>query len=158
MSFFLDYIIYVNKTEGVIFFMTDLSNVVLVGRLTRDCDIKYTKSGVAVGNFCLAVNRARKTEEGFEDIVSFVECTIYGKACENKKPYLLKGKQCVIQGYLQQDRWQDADGNNRAKLGVVVEGVQFFGSSKEGSAKSDFVMAEPAVEESSFPSDEQIPF
>ncbi|MDO5575647.1 MAG: single-stranded DNA-binding protein [Fibrobacter sp.] len=107
--------------------MNDLNSVSLVGRLTKDLDVRYTSGGMAVGNFALAVNKRIKRNEQYVDEVSFFDCTCFGKTAENLKPYLLKGKQVAMFGSLKQERWKDDNGNNRSKISVIADMIQLIG-------------------------------
>ena len=106
--------------------MKDLNRVVLIGRLTKDVELRYSNSGVCFGHFSVAVNRSRKTESGYADEVSFFECDIVGKTAESLSTYLRKGKQIAVDGELVQQRWQQ-DGINRSKVTVFVHQVQLLG-------------------------------
>lgn len=106
--------------------MTDINKVVLVGRLTKDIDIKYTGSGAAIGNMAIAVNRSRKQNDQWVDEVSFFDVKIFGKTAESLKPYLTKGKQIAVEGFLKQERWQK-DGQNFSRVTVGAENVQLLG-------------------------------
>ena len=86
--------------------MTDINKTVLVGRLTKDIEIKYTNSGAAIGNLSIAVNRSRKQDNQWVDEASFFDVKIYGKMAESLRPYLTKGKQIAVEGFLKQERWQ----------------------------------------------------
>ena len=91
--------------------MTDINRVVLVGRLVRDLgndqrDFAYTPNGQARANISIAVNRSRKQGDQWVDEANFFDVTIWGKTAENLKPYLTKGKQIAVEGYLRQDRWE----------------------------------------------------
>lgn len=106
--------------------MTDINKTVLVGRLTRDIEIKYTNSGAAIGNLSIAVNRSRKQDDQWIDETSFFDVKIYGKTAESLRPYLTKGKQITVEGFLKQERWQK-DGQNFSRVIVGVENVQLLG-------------------------------
>lgn len=118
--------------------MTDLNHVVLIGRLTRDLgsderSFAYTQGGTARANVSVAVNRSRKGADGsWGDEVSYFDITIWGKTAENLKPYLLKGKQIAVDGYLRQDRWEK-DGKTNSKVVVVANTVQLLGGKGEGA-------------------------
>ena len=71
--------------------MTDLNHVTLIGRLTRDAELKYTQSGFAISNFSIAVNRRRKNGEQWVEEAHFFDITLYGKSAESLKQYLIKG-------------------------------------------------------------------
>ncbi len=78
--------------------MTDINNTVLVGRLTKDIEIKYTNSGAAIGNLSIAVNRSRKQDDQRVDEASFFDVKIYGKTAESLRPYLTKGNGRAVGG------------------------------------------------------------
>ena len=119
--------------------MTDLNHVVLIGRLTRDLgaderSFGYVGNGQARANVSIAVNRSRKQADGsWTDEVNYFDVTIWGKTAENLKPYLLKGKQICVEGYLKQDRWEK-DGQKFSKVQIVANNVQLLGGKSEGSA------------------------
>lgn len=106
--------------------MTDINKTILVGRLTKDIEIKYTNSGAAIGNLSIAVNRSRKQDNQWVDEASFVDVKIYGKMAESLRPYLTKGKQIAVEGFLKQERWQK-DGQNFSRVIVGAENVQLLG-------------------------------
>ncbi len=106
--------------------MTDLNHVMLIGRLTRDAELKYTQNGFAISNFSIAVNRRRKSGEQWIDEVSYFEINLFGKVAESLKQYLLKGKQIAVDGELRQDRWEQ-DGQSRSKVIIVASNVQLLG-------------------------------
>lgn len=120
--------------------MTDLNHVVLIGRLTRDLgederSFGYVANGQARANVSIAVNRSRKNGEQWVDEVNYFDVTIWGKTAENLKPYLLKGKQICVEGYLKQDRWEK-DGQKMSKVTIVANNVQLLGGKSEGSQPS----------------------
>lgn len=107
----------------------DLNSVSLVGRLTRDCDVRYTTSGVCVGRFAVACNRMKKGE------VDYFDVSIFGKLAENLKFYLSKGKQVAISGRLQQDRWTDKEDRPASRIGIVADNVQLLGGASQPAAQ-----------------------
>lgn len=108
----------------------DLNSVVLIGRLTRDVELKYTPGGMAICNGSVAVGRRVKKGDAYQDETSFFDFACFGKTAENLKPYLTKGKQIAIQGELKQDRWQQ-DGQNRSRISIMVNSVQLLGGNSE---------------------------
>ena len=112
--------------------MNDVNQVVIVGRLTRDAELKYTSNGYAIGSFSIAVNRKRKNGEQWVDEANFFDISLFGKSAESLNQYLVKGKQVVIQGELRQDRWEQ-DGQSRSKVVIVASNVQLLGSSSGSS-------------------------
>lgn len=116
--------------------MTDINKTVLVGRLTRDIEIQYTNSGAAVGNLAIAVNRSRKQADQWVDEASFFDVKIYGKMAESLRPYLTKGKQIAVDGFLKQERWQK-DGQNFSRVTVGVENVQLLGGNSDNDSQQN---------------------
>ena len=108
--------------------MADINHVVLVGRLTRDAELKYTASGQAVCKFSIAVNRRRKNGDQWEDEANYFDVVLWGRQGEALNQYLLKGKSVGVDGELRQDRWQQ-DGQNRSKVEIVANNIQLLGGS-----------------------------
>lgn len=106
--------------------MADLNHVVLIGRLTRDAELKYTASGQAVCKFSIAVNRRRKNGDQWEDEANFFDIVVWGRQGESLNQYLVKGKMVGVDGELRQDRWQQ-DGQNRSKVEIVASYLQLLG-------------------------------
>jgi single-strand DNA-binding protein len=111
--------------------MADINHVVLVGRLTRDAELKYTAGGQAVCKFSIALNRRRKSGEQWVDEANFFDIVLWGRQGEALNQYLVKGKQIGIDGELRQDRWEQ-DGQNRSKVEIVANNVQLLGSGSGG--------------------------
>jgi single-strand DNA-binding protein len=111
--------------------MSDINVVVLIGRLTRDSELKYTKSGMPLSRFSIAVNRSRKQDDQWVDEASFFEIDYYGKGAESFNKYLTKGKQVCVEGELRQDRWEQ-DGQPRSKVLVIAGSVQLLSSPQGG--------------------------
>ena len=107
--------------------MRDINVVVLVGRLTRDSELKYTKSGQPIARFAIAINRSVKRGEVWEDEASFIDIDFWGKGGESVNRYLIKGQQVAVEGELRQDRWEQ-DGQTRSKVVVVANNVRLMGS------------------------------
>lgn len=116
--------------------MNDLNSTILIGRLTRDLgehDMAYLPNGTARANISIAVNRSKKQGDEWVDEVSYFDITIWEKTAENLKPYLLKGKQICVKGFLKQDRWEK-DGQKFSRVHVIAEEVQLLGGKNEGTA------------------------
>jgi single-strand DNA-binding protein len=109
----------------------DINHVVLVGRLTRDAELKYTAGGQAVCKFSIAVNRNKKSGDQWVDEASFFDVTLWGRQGEAVNQYLVKGKQVGIDGELRQDRWEQ-DGQKRSKVEIVANNLQLLGSGSGG--------------------------
>jgi len=112
--------------------MTDLNRVVLIGRLTRDAELKYTSSGQAVCKFSIAVNRRKKNGDQWEDEANYFDIVVWGKQGESLHPYLTKGKMVGVDGELRQDRWQQ-EGQNRSKVEVIANNIQLLGGDRKDS-------------------------
>lgn len=97
-----------------------MNSVSLVGRLTKDIDLRFTQSGTAVGNFILAVNRPFKNEQG-EREADFISCVIWRKAAENLANFTHKGSQIGITGKLQTRNYDDKNGQRVYVTEVVVD-------------------------------------
>lgn len=114
----------------------DINQVILVGRVTRDAELRYTASGSALCNFSIAVNRRVKKGEQWQDEASFFDLTLWDKQAENLNKYLVKGTQVAIQGELRQDRWEK-DGQKMSKVQVFVNNLQLLGSARGGSGEGN---------------------
>ena len=113
--------------------MASFNQVILLGNLTRDVELKHTPSNQAVANIGLAMNRQYQTRDGERrEETTFVDCEAWGRQAEVMAQYLSKGRPVFIQGRLKLDTWQDQQGQNRSKLKVVVENFQFVGG-REGA-------------------------
>lgn len=110
--------------------MNDLNSVVLIGRLTRDSELKYTNGGTAVSKFAIACNKRRKDGDQWNDEASFFDIVLWGKSAEGLNQYLTKGKQVAIEGELNQNRWTQ-DGQNRSKVEIIARSVQLLGGKSE---------------------------
>ena len=108
--------------------MSDLNLVSIIGRLTRDVELKYTTTGTAIAELSIACNRSVKRGESWETDVSYFDATMYGRMAEGVKPYLTKGKMVAIIGHLKQDRWEK-NGQKFSKVRIEVEELQLLGGS-----------------------------
>lgn len=111
--------------------MASYNKVILMGNLTRDPEVRYTQSNVAICKVGLAVNRRFKDGQSGEwrEETTFVDVTIFGKRGENFAKFHSKGKTAFLEGSLRFDTWEDREGNKRSKLYVVADDWQFVGSS-----------------------------
>ena len=126
--------------------MADLNHVVLIGRLTRDAELKYTAGGQSVCKFSIAVNRRKKNGDQWEDEANFFDIVVWGRQGESLHPYLVKGKMVGVDGELRQDRWQQ-DGQNRSKVEIVTNYLQLLGggsSSGDRQNSQNAALANPA--------------
>ncbi|HWP58229.1 MAG TPA: single-stranded DNA-binding protein [Candidatus Acidoferrales bacterium] len=114
--------------------MAGYNKVILVGNLTRDPELRYTPSGLAVCEFSLAVRQGTKQPDGGEE-VCFVDIVAFGRAGEASKEHLRKGARVLVDGRLTQRRWETPEGRKRSKYEIVAGTVQFL--SERMSAPED---------------------
>ena len=129
----------------------DLNRIILIGRLTRDPELKYTPAGTAVASFSLANSRSYSTGGEKKDQVSYFDCVAWSKMGEIITEYCKKGKQIAVEGRLQQRRWDDQDGNKKTKVEIVVENFQFLSGGKN---QDEDYHSEPAAARSYSPSEQ----
>ncbi|HOC30319.1 MAG TPA: single-stranded DNA-binding protein [Treponemataceae bacterium] len=106
--------------------MADVNHVILIGRLTRDAELKYTSGGMAVCKFAIAVNKRRKQGDQWVEEANFFDIVLWGRAGETLNQYLVKGKQIAVEGELHQNRWEQ-DGQTRTKIEIYANNVQLLG-------------------------------
>ena len=114
--------------------MANYNKIILVGNLTRDPQLRYLPSQMAVCDFGLAVNHKFKTKSGEDrDEVLFIDCSCFGRGGEIINQYCQKGKQILVEGRLKYDTWEDKQGGGkRSKHTVVVDNFQFLGGRDGG--------------------------
>lgn len=112
--------------------MADYNRVLIMGRLTRDTELRYTPSGTAVADFNLAVNRNFSTADGVQKRETcFVDVTAWRQLAEQCKDRLKSGSSVFVDGRLHLDTWNGPDGEKRNKLRVVAENVMFLDKPSE---------------------------
>jgi len=109
--------------------MASFNKVILMGNLTRDPEMRYTPSGTAIAKLGLAVNRVWRDAEGQQkEETTFVDIDAFGKQAETLGQYMQKGRPILVEGRLKLDQWEDKNtGQNRSRLGVVLERFSFVG-------------------------------
>ena len=112
-----------------------INRVVLVGRLTRDPEMRYTQSGIAVTRFTLACDRPFTGQDGKRE-ADFIDCVVWRKQAENVAQYLKKGSLAGVEGRLQISSYDDKDGQRRYRAEVVADSVRFL-ESRNASRSSD---------------------
>ena len=112
-----------------------LNHIVIMGRLTRDPELRRTGSGLAVVNFSVAVDRDFKSEAG-EKETDFIDCVAWRATADFVSKYFKKGSMAVVSGRLQIRSWTDNDGNKRRTAEIVADNV-YFGDSKKSDNTSD---------------------
>ncbi len=106
-----------------------INQTILMGRLTRDPELKTTSSGKSITTFSIAVDRMSGDE------TDFFEITAWEKQADNVANYLSKGSKVLVQGRLQLDRWNDKDGNARNRVSVVANDVTFLDAKTQDNSK-----------------------
>ena len=114
----------------------DINRVLEIGRLTRDAEVTYTPGGMAIAKMSIAVNRRVKAGDGWADEANYFDVQLFGKSAENLKPYLLKGKQIAVDGYLKQDRWEK-DGQKFSKVTINANDIQLLTPKDKSSGSGD---------------------
>ncbi|MCD8533961.1 MAG: single-stranded DNA-binding protein [Verrucomicrobia bacterium] len=160
--------------------MANLNKVFLMGRLTRDPELRFTTSGMAIAKLGLAVNRSWRAPETREvkEETTFVDVDVFGKQAETLGQYLKKGRPIYIEGRLKLETWDDKQtGQKRSRLGVVLESFQFidggtgsrdggseFGGGPESSTGGGYTSSPPPQSGGTSPSasvdddDDDVPF
>ncbi|MBN1836109.1 MAG: single-stranded DNA-binding protein [Spirochaetales bacterium] len=111
--------------------MADMNHVVLVGRLTRDAELKYANSGLAIAKLSLAVNSRVKRDDTWQEEGNFFDAVFMGRGAEAVAQYLVKGKQIAIHGELRQNRWEQ-EGQRRSRVEIFVRDLQLLGGGGGG--------------------------
>ena len=115
-----------------------LNRVVIMGRLTRDPELRRTQTGTAVTSFSLAVDRDFKSRESGEKATDFIDVVAWRQTAEFVCQYFAKGRMVVVEGRLQIRDWKDKDGNNRRSAEVVADNVYFGDSKRDGASGGDY--------------------
>ena len=118
-----------------------LNKAILMGRLTRDPEMRYTQSNTPVTSFTLAIDRDRKGPNG-ERQTDFIECTAFGKTAEFVKNWFAKGMMAIVVGRIQSRNWEDRNGNKRTSIEINANEV-LFGESKKDKATPNSAPAVP---------------
>jgi single-strand DNA-binding protein len=154
--------------------MASFNRIILVGNLTRDPQLSYTPSNVAICKFGIATNHKWRDREGnTREEVCFVDCTAFGKAGETFNQYMAKGRPVLVEGRLKLDQWTTPEGDKRSKHEVVVDNFTFLGGRDGGSPNGERSAPQartaapatagaprtgPGYDEPPPPSDDNIPF
>lgn len=112
-----------------------LNHITLMGRLTRDPELRYTQSQTPVAGFTLAVDRDFSGKDGAEKQTDFIDCVAWRSTAEFVSKYFTKGSMAVVSGRLQLRDWTDNNGNKRRNAEVVVDNI-YFGESKRSDTAS----------------------
>ena len=113
-----------------------LNHIVIMGRLTRDPELRTTQAGVSVASFTVAVDRDFGGRDGGEKQTDFIDCVAWRQTGEFVSKYFHKGSMIVVSGRLQSRKWQDREGNNRTNWEIQADNVYFGESRSSGSSSS----------------------
>lgn len=122
-----------------------LNRIIIMGRLTRDPELRRTQNSTAVASFTLAVDRDFKGEDG-KRATDFIDIVAWRAVAEFVAKYFTKGRMAIVEGRLQLRDWKDKDGNARRSAGVIADNV-YFGDSKRDSGAAEDSLGNVAPEE-----------
>lgn len=131
-----------------------LNRIILMGRLTRDPELRHTQQGTAVASFTLAVDRDIKS--GGERAVDFIDIVAWRNNAEFASKYLAKGRMAVVDGRLQIRDWTDRDGSKRRSAEVLVSSIYFADSKRDGDSNYPSAAGAPASVNYNMPSGDQL--
>jgi len=121
------------------------NRVILLGNLTRDIELRYSPSGLAIGKVGIATNRRFKSANGEQrDETMFIDLTFFGRTAEVANQYLKKGSKVLVEGRLVLEQWTAQDGSKRSKHSVTVESMQMVDSRGSEQSYSAPATAKPA--------------
>lgn len=133
-----------------------MNNVLLIGRLTKDPEVRYTTSQMAVATFTLAVDRPVKSGE--EKKADFPRITCFGKTAELVEKYMSKGRQIAVQGRIQTGSYDDKDGKKVYTTDVVADRIEFLGSSGGNKTDQNDSSTQESVPQGFEALDDDVPF
>jgi len=111
--------------------MVSVNKAIMIGRVTRDPEMRQTQGGTAVTNFGVALNRVYTANGEKKEETTFVDVCAWGKTAEFVNKYFNKGKNIFIEGRLNMREWEGQDGTKRTKLEVVADNIQFVGDKEK---------------------------
>ena len=126
-----------------------MNKVILIGRLTRDPELRYTGSNTPVTTFSLAVNRPFTNQSG-EREADFINCVVWRKLAETVKNYLSQGSQVAVEGRIQTRNYDDQNGQKRYVTEVIVENIDFVGSRRDNAQGQMSQPTAPATPSANF--------
>lgn len=135
------------------------NRIILIGRLTRDPELRYVPSGAPVASFTLAVDRSFRDQQGNRE-TDFIDVVAWRKLAEQVSQYMSKGRMVAVEGRLQIRSYETQDGQKRKVAEVVADGVRFLDRARPGGGPAEPASAEPASadERAEGRPDEDVPF
>jgi single-strand DNA-binding protein len=130
--------------------MAGVNKVILIGRLGRDPELKYTSAGLAIASFSLATTERLPSKDGNkQERTEWHNIVVFNKQAETVNQYLKKGRQAYIEGRIQTRSWDDKDGNKKYKTEIVANTVQFLDAREGGGSGGQPRSSAPSVQEPS---------
>jgi single-strand DNA-binding protein len=120
------------------------NRIILIGNLTKDPELRYTPQGTAVASFRIAVNSRYKQSDELKSETLFIDVVVFGKQAESCSQYLSKGRSVLVEGRLQERRWE-SEGQQRSKMEVVANSVRFLSKKSAQGTESESGFAEDTV-------------
>lgn len=130
------------------------NKVILIGNLTKDIDLRYTNGGTPVATLRLASSTKYKSGDGMKEETLFIDTTVWGKQAESSNQYLHKGSSVLIEGRLQERRWEK-DGKKHSKIEIIAQNIRFLNTKNRtdnngGGEHEEFVIPEEITEQQPF--------
>lgn len=110
-----------------------MNKAIIIGCLTRDIELRYTQSQMAIGKTAIAVTRKYTLNGEKREETCFIDLTFFGKQAEIANQYLNKGSKLAVEGYLKFEQWQDNNGQNRSKHSIAVESMKMLDDAKQNN-------------------------
>lgn len=135
--------------------MANYNKVIIIGRLTRDPELRFTPQGSSVCDLSIATSRSYKGNDGSQkDEVCFVDVTTWNKQAETAAEYLKKGREVLVEGRLSMSQWETSEGQKRSKLKITAERIVFLSGgkrttdeNKEGDLRNPDLIEEKSIDE-----------
>jgi len=134
-----------------------LNHIIVMGRLTRDPELRHTQSGTAVASFTIACDRDRTSKDA-EKETDFIDCVAWGKTGEFVNQYFSKGRMAVVHGRLQIRTWKDKNDNLRKTAEINADSVYFGDSKKDGQQSNSSKAGSAGDYQELDGSDDELPF
>jgi single-strand DNA-binding protein len=139
--------------------MQDVNSITLVGRLTRDPELRSTASGLSVASLRLAYTQSRKSASGqWEEEAGYIDVTVFGNQADTVTKFLAKGRQIVVQGRLDFRQWKTDEGESRSATQIIANQVQFIGANENGQTRASNPVAAQSNPSNAPRDDLDIPF
>ena len=133
--------------------MSDLNEVIVSGRLTRDSELRYTPNGTPVTDVIVASNRKWSKDSERQEETTFVDVTVWGKQAESLHEYLVKGRHIMVVGRLKLNKWETDEGDKRSKLTMVAEKINLTPGGGKSNGNGSSAASKGKVKEK-----EEVPF